>query len=365
MNDMQKLGKVEAMGLNLAVISNNIIFNMTSVIFNSCGSGSWLNVLYVSILSILFMLVAIFLFKRFISYDILDVSEYLGGSWLKGIMAILFIVLFMSFSAVSLRYYVNDLHVIYYPEYNYLVLLLITFIPVIISSKIGLKAIYGTNLVVIPIAVLSIVLLFSISIRDFTWQRLFPAFGYGVKNTFVTQSLNVFAFNVIAYLYFLPPFLKDTKDFKKVTLFSVISCALYFILTTLALTMTFAYSFTADEALSLYLIARFATLGRFFQRIDAIFIFIWLLAFLSFVSLNVYLISYIIKKSFKLSNFKEIIGSVSLVMLGFTLFFKNISTVGSFTKNFFKPYSVLLIFVVSFLILIFANFKKRRDKKWE
>ena len=95
MNDMQKLGKVEAMGLSLAVISNNIIFNMTSVIFNSCGSGSWLNVLYVSILSILFMLVAIFLFKRFISYDILDVSEYLGGSWLKGIMAILFIVLFI------------------------------------------------------------------------------------------------------------------------------------------------------------------------------------------------------------------------------------------------------------------------------
>ena len=172
MNDMQKLGKVEAMGLSLAVISNNIIFNMTSVI----------NVLYVSILSILFMLVAIFLFKRFISYDILDVSEYLGGSWLKGIMAILFIVLFMSFSAVSLRYYVNDLHVIYYPEYNYLVLLLITFIPVIISSKIGLQAIYGTNLVVIPIAVLSIVLLFSISIRDFTWQRLFPAFGYGVQS---------------------------------------------------------------------------------------------------------------------------------------------------------------------------------------
>ena len=79
MNDMQKLGKVEAMGLSLAVISNNIIFNMTSVIFNSCGSGSWLNVLYVSILSILFMLVAIFLFKRFISYDILDVSEVVHG----------------------------------------------------------------------------------------------------------------------------------------------------------------------------------------------------------------------------------------------------------------------------------------------
>ena len=65
MNDMQKLGKVEAMGLSLAVISNNIIFNMTSVIFNSCGSSSWLNVLYVSILSILFMLVCNISFQTF------------------------------------------------------------------------------------------------------------------------------------------------------------------------------------------------------------------------------------------------------------------------------------------------------------
>ena len=363
MNDLQKLGKFEAIGLSLAVISNNIIFNMTSVIFNNCGSSSWLNVLYISAISIIFMLVIIWLFKPFISYDILDVSNFLGGPTLKRFLAILFIILFMAFSSISLRYYVNDLHVIYYSEYNYLVLLLITFIPIVISSMIGLKAIYGTNLVVIPITILSTILLFSVSIRDFSWQRFFPIFGYGVKNTFVTQSLNVFAFNIIGYLYFLPPFLKNTKDFKKVSLFSVIACALYFILTTLALTMTFAYSFTADEAFSLYLIARFATLGRFFQRIDAIFFFIWILAFLSFISFNVYLISYITKKSFNLSNSKEIIGSVSLSLIGFTLLFKNISTVGSFTKNFFRPYTVFLVFILSFLILILSNFKKRKGKK--
>ena len=45
MKDIQKIGKIEAIALALAIITNNIIFNITSIIFNSCGSGAWLNMI--------------------------------------------------------------------------------------------------------------------------------------------------------------------------------------------------------------------------------------------------------------------------------------------------------------------------------
>ena len=65
MKDIQKIGKIEAVALSLAIITNNIIFNITSIIFNSCGSGAWLNMIYVSILSLIFMFVILFLFRNF------------------------------------------------------------------------------------------------------------------------------------------------------------------------------------------------------------------------------------------------------------------------------------------------------------
>lgn len=363
MDDIPKIGKLEAIGLHLAVISNNIIFSMTSIIFNSSGSGSWLNMIYVSIISIVFMLIIIALYKSFPGLDLLDISKYLGGKKLKYIFSILYSVLFISFSAICVRYYVNDLHIIYFSDYNFLFLILITFIPIVISSQIGLKAVYGANLVIIPITVLSIVLLLSISIRDFSWQRLFPVLGYGANNLFIKQSLNIFAFNIIGYMYFLPPYLKEAKDFKKISLFSIIVCGLYLLLTILALTMTFAYSFKADESFSLYLISRLATLGRFFQRIEAIFFFIWILAFLSFLSFNIYLISSILKKGFNLGSSKELIYSISAIIIGLSLSFKNIASVSSFAGTFFKTYTVSIIFVISFIVILLAYFKKRRCTK--
>ena len=124
-----------------------------------------------------------------------------------------------------------------------------------------------------------------------------------------------------------------------------------------------AYDSILLESFSLYIIARFATLGRFFQRIDAIFFFIWILAFLSFLSFNIYLITYIMKKGFELSNSSELIYSVSAILIGCSLAFRNVATVSSFTKNFFKPFTFILIFCISFLILLIANFKKRRSIK--
>ena len=344
MENLQKIARIEAIGLSLAVLSNNVIFNTTSIIFNSCGSGSWLSVIFLSIISLIFMFIVLALYKVFPTYDLLDISKYLGGKSLKYIVAILYVIFFTAFSIICLRYFASDLHVIYFPGYSYLFLILLVFVPVVISTRTGLKAIYGTNLVVIPITVLSTFLLFFISIRDFSWQRLFPIFGYGAKNLFITSSINFFTF-------------------KKISIFTIIICGLYYLLTILALTMTFAYGFKADESFSLYLIARLATLGRFFQRIDAVFFLVWILAFLSFLSFNIYLVAYIIKKSFELSSSNELVYSISVIIIGGSLVFANIANVNSFTQSIFRPFTFILIFCMSFVILLIANFKKRRSTK--
>lgn len=213
---------------------------------------------------------------------------------------------------------------------------------------------------------LSIVLLLSISIKDFSFAKLFPIFGYGKKELFITQSLNLYAFNIIAYLYFLPPFLKDRKDFKRISILSIFLCGLYFMLSIIALTMSFAFAFKADESLSLYMLARSITLGHFIERIDAIFIFIWILSFFSFISFNMFLVSAILKKGLKLEESKELIYTLSGIFIGFALIFKNMSITNIFARDFCKKYMVIVVFVVSFIIALLALLKdklKHRLKK--
>ncbi len=127
MDSIQKLGKYETIGLVLSIISNNIIFNMPTIIFNSCGSGSWVNVLYISIISMFFMLIILKIFKSFPGLDIVDISKFLGGKFLAFIVAILYAFMFTCFSALCIRYFINNLHIIYFPSYSLLLLAIIRF----------------------------------------------------------------------------------------------------------------------------------------------------------------------------------------------------------------------------------------------
>lgn len=361
MNTIEKIGKAEAIALLITVISNNIIINIPTIIVDYTGTGSWLNVIFITFICLIFVLLICKFFKPFVNFDIIDVSEFLGGKILKYIVAFLYIILFISFSAICLRYFSHSLQTIYFSGSPLIFLILLFLIPITISSKAGLKAISGTNLIFIAIIFLSIIVLLVTAAKDFVWQRLFPALGYGAKETFLTNITNIFAFNVIAYLYFLKPFLKTETNFKKISVLAVVLCGLYLLISVVSLLMTFAFITQTDEVLSLYLLTRLINFGRFFQRVDAIFIFIWILTMLSFLSLNLFIISHIIKKSIKLKSSSELIYPVSSLLFAISLSFKDISTVKFVTRNIYKIYNFILVFIISFLILLFGFIKKKKQ----
>ena len=190
----------------------------------------------------------------------------------------------------------------------------------------------------------------------------FHLYGYGTKHVFLTDVTNIFAFNVVAYLYLLKPFLKSEKNYKKISIFAVVMCGIYLLIITITLLMTFSFITQTDETLSVYLVTRLISFGRFFQRIDAIFIFVWILVILSFLSLNIFIIAHIFKKITNLNSHTELVFSTAALLFSVSLMFKNMSTVKFITANIYKLYNFILVFIVSFLILLFGFVKKRRKK---
>lgn len=131
--------------------------------------------------------------------------------------------------------------------------------------------------------------------------------------------------------------------------------------------MTFSFITQTDETLSVYLVTRLISFGRFFQRIDAIFIFVWILVILSFLSLNLFIIAHIFKKIANLNSHSELVFSTGALLFSVSLIFKDMSTVKFITGNIYKLYNFILVFIVSFIILLFGYVKKRRIKgvpKW-
>jgi hypothetical protein len=121
-------------------------------------------------------------------------------------------------------------------------------------------------------------------------------------------------------------------------------------------------SFT-DEMLSIYLLTRLIEFGKFFQRIDAIFVLIWILSAFSFLAITIEFVNRILKKILKLKTHKELSYSICTIVFSLALSFANISTIRLMQNEILRYFVILLIFIISLVILLLANLKHKNGKK--
>lgn len=362
MDSLQKIGKFEAISLIVMITINQIIFNLPNTIIISTGSSAWLNVIFISIVAILFCLLVCKLFKIFPTQDIVDVSSYLGGKVLKVIVGILYMLFFIFIAGILLRYLSTSLQLIYFEKNSIVFLLLLFLIPVVFAVKLGVKPISQVNLIITPIVFFSILIILFAIAKYFVPENLFPILGFGADKTFLIGLNNIFTFSCFAYLYFLIPILKNPEDFKKIAVTSIIVSAIYLFLSVVCLLMIFPFIPFSDEMLSVYLLTRIIEFGKFFQRIDAIFIFVWILSTFSFLSITTELINRIFKKLTRIKDDKEMTYSVCAIIFSVALLFKNIADMKYIQNVVLKYVVILLVFVMSLAILILANFKHKKEK---
>lgn len=362
MNLLQKIGKFEAIALIIMVSMNQIFLNLSNIIIVNTGSSAWINVIVISIVSIIFCLLITKLFKSFPAHDIVDISEYLGKKTLKFIVGMLYMLFFIFISAVILRYLTNSLKLIYFEKSPLVFLLILFLIPVIFAVRLGIKPISRVNLIFIPIVLISMIIILFSTAKDFVPQRIFPIFGFGANETFLIGLTNIFTFSAFAYLYFLMPLLKNPEDFKKVALSSIAISAIYIFLSVICLIMMFPFISFTDEMLSIYLLTRLIEFGKFFQRIDAIFILIWILSAFSFLAITIEFINRILKKLAKLKTHKEMAYSISAIIFSLSLAFGNLAQIKYAQNIILKYFVIILVFVISSIILILANIKLKKEK---
>ena len=137
-----RIGKPEAISLILTIMINHAIFNISKAIISSTASSALLNTIYVSIIALILSYIIYVLLKKFPTFDILDISNFLGGKILKTIVAILFLAYFIFFSATLLKNFVYALQIIYYPNTNTFFIVITFLIAAVFVCHLKYNAIY-------------------------------------------------------------------------------------------------------------------------------------------------------------------------------------------------------------------------------
>lgn len=361
--DTDKINDIEAIFLVIIVMLTHIVLNLPNSIITSVGSASVLNTLYVSILGIVFFLIICKLFKPFENQDIIDVSNYLGGQGLKIFTTILYSIYLIFVSSILILNFSQTLQLIYFPNSKTWAIILIFILVSVFANKLGFKNVVKANTLIIPIILITVVVIFCASLTKLEPERMTPMIGYGVNETFILGATNIFSFGGLIYLFLIRPNLKNSKNYKKIGIISILISASYLLLSVASLLLQFPFISNGKEVLSTYLSSRTIEFGKFFQRSDAIFIFIWILAFLAYLSVIIAYIVKINKKSLNIENPSMIIYLTAIIIFVIALIPKSVTQIRFLETVVYKYAALIIVFFYNFIILLLANLKKRRSKK--
>ena len=355
--EIKQISNFQAIALILIIVTNHLILGTPRTLIAETGTGTILNMIYVFILALLLVFIITKLFCNFNGKDIIDISEFLGGKVLKVIVGIVFIIYFLVILSTTVRVIVQDLEIIYFQNISVYVLTLAILASIVFVYKYGSSAVVKCNSIIAPIVGIAILIIAFSNVQDFSLDRLFPILGFGAKETFITGASNIFAYSGLAILYFIMPMLKDSKNFKKVSIVSTILVGILIIGSVSSLVLSFPFIENINEISSLYVESRDISYWQVFQRIDGLFVFSWILALLSYISVVLFIIVVIFRK---LTNAKKefpVVLAFATITYVTTLIPNNIAMIRFLEDIVFKYTNIIVAIFLSLIILIFANIK--------
>ena len=358
-----KIGSIEAISIIIIGTITRLLLNYHQVLVEETATAAWIVVILITLISLLFCYLLYKCFKNFNDNDLLDVSEFLLGKPLKIIIGLLYIVYFTLTICGTLSVLGVELKITYFTKSPLAFLIIIFLLDALIVNKLGFKAIAKITTLIVPILLISIVVIFFSVSHKFQFNNLFPVLGNGPDKIIISTLSNLSSFTSLSLLFFLNPFINKKEDFKKIAFLGIIFSAIYLFLSIFLMLLVFPTSL-ADEGLFLmYLISRSIEYGRFFQRTEAIFTLLWIMSSLSFISVLLFYVSYIFKKITNIKNSKQILYAFIAIIFSIALIPNNLSAFLFLEKSLYRYVFIGLVFGVSFLIMVFANIKKKRMNK--
>ncbi len=351
----------EAIAFLVVLSIAGIALSTNKIMIQTSKSASILNSLFITFLAFIFTSILILMHKKFEGKSLLEISNFVGGKVLKNIVGIIFIIYITFRISLFLRIISTTLQIVYYPMTHILFIIAFFCLATAIICSIKSCSLFKTNSFIFIVLISSIVLIFIGNTKNFHFENIYPLLGTGAKNTFLTGSSNIFSFCGIAYLFFLPPKLKNSKNFSKVALVSVIISGIYLVLCTANTLLLFSDNLTNSDIFPLYLSVRYIEFGTFFQRLDAVFLFLCAIGFISVLCFNTFILTNIVKDITGISDDKPLILPCLFTIFDMSLIVRKTSTLDFLENTVAKIIYIITAFVVPFVILIIANVKVKNN----
>jgi len=364
MNNKIRFGTWESVTIMLILFCTQIFLSFPRTMAEGAGNAGWILVIYITVIVLVLFAIMSKLYSRFEGMDIIDISEYLAGNVGRVIAGTVFIVYLVSILSIVLREYAENVKTVSLPSTPIVYIMGFFAISMIVGAYAGIEALVRTSAISVPIIAFAFFIIILGVSQYYDITNLFPILGTGAKDIFIEGIPKISFFSAISILFFMSPFIRTHKSFKSVGYISITIAGILLTFSTLAYMLVFPYPASLENILPIYSLARLINYGRFFQRIEALFVVIWDTVAMLYLSTGLFFTVYIFKKTFKLVYYKPLIIPFTIIILGLSLIPQSYMAVVEIENMYFRKIVLAVSFgfiiIIMSAALLFKKMQKRR-----
>jgi len=358
-----KFGVQEAVWLSTIAIAAKVFFSSPAALAGLVGNAGWYATILSAIIALIGFMFIYLLLKRFPGKDIVEIFDLslgrLFGFFFSGLLA-----LYMLFISITRLTEFNEVIKVYvFPLSPNWYIVGIFVVCVSVLSWLGLENIarFSKLLVYFMLAGFFIVLL--LGIQNYNINNIYPIFGYGLDKTITTGIVRSSVYGEVIILAIFASSFQGVKYIKKEGIISIGLSALLISVSLFAYTLTFPYFAAQEITAPMYEMATLIDYGRFLQRVEPIFLFIWIISSLISTTIVFYSFIWIFCKMFRIQDKKPIILGGAVILYAAAIMHKDIITVIYGNVQFIRNFGSLVIFVLPILALIIAAIRRKGIKQ--
>ncbi len=356
-----KIGVREAVWLVTLAISAKVFFASPSMLVGLVGNTGWYMTLISALTALIGFMFIYLLLKRFPGKDIMEIFDITLGRFLgftfSGILAF-----YLLFKAVTRVAEFNEVIKVYvFPLSPNWLIIGIYVVCVFTLCTLGLESIARFAKLLVYFMLAGFLAVLILNSQNYNPNYLYPILGYGLDKTLLHGVVRSSVYGEVILLAVFAQSLQGLKHIKKEGVIGILLSAVLISLSLLSYILTFPYYTARDITAPMYEMATLIDYGRFLQRVEPIFLFIWITGTLISTTIVVYSFIWIYCRIFRIQDKKPICIVGCILLYAVALMHKDLETILDYVK-WNRDYGAIIIFILPLVSLTAALIRKKGAK---
>lgn len=348
-----RVGTKELVAMLTLFVSAEVFLSYPSLTLQLGLEAGWIiSVLSGLIALVIFLIVNAALQKSYPGHDLIDVARITMGQTVGFLVSFIIGVYFLLVTAAVMREFMEQ--VISTVLQNTPILIIGGMFTVVVCyiAQCGLEGICRTASFILPVLLVGMAFLCLATLNWWTPAWLLPLWGAGAWPILKGSLLYSSIFTNVLLVCLIYPHAHEPEKLMRVGVWSVVLTDL--ILTGFILTFNMVFPAMEGEniAFPFYELARLIYVGRFVQRLESIFIFLWVAVAVIRISMTLWASAYSFGRGFKWPSYRPGVPTLGLAAFSLSMFPRSQIQVTSLTQTYLMAWGNLIVFGLPLLIVL-------------